>query len=67
LPETKREVAVKRDIGVISGATLAIGMIMWAFVGNPESASRARVTQKMDIAPELKLVTERSPYMRSER
>ena len=58
---------MKRDIGVISGATLAIGMIMWAFVGNPESASRTRVTQKMDVAPESKLVTERSPYMRSER
>jgi hypothetical protein len=58
---------MKRDIGVISGATLAIGMIMWAFVGNPESTNRLRVTQKMDVAPELKLVTERSPYMRSER
>lgn len=58
---------MKRDIGVISGATLAIGMIMWAFVGNPESTNRLRMTQKMDVAPELKLVTERSPYMRSER
>jgi hypothetical protein len=58
---------MKRDIGVISGATLAIGMIMWAFVGNPESASRMRITQKMDVSPELKLITERSPYMRTER
>ena len=60
---------MKRDIGVISGATLAIGMIMWAFVGNPEGASRTRISgsQKMDVAPELKLVSERSPYMRSER
>jgi hypothetical protein len=58
---------MKRDIGVISGATLAIGMIMWAFVGNPEGTNRAHVTQKIDVAPELKLVSERSPYMRSER
>lgn len=58
---------MKRDIAVISGATLAIGMIMWAFVGNPESTNRIRVTQKMDVAPELKLVSEHSPYMRSER
>jgi hypothetical protein len=58
---------MKRDIGVISSATLAIGMIMWAFVGNPESANRARITQKIDVAPELKLVSEQSPYMRSER
>ena len=58
---------MKRDIGVISGATLAIGMIMWAFAGNPQSASRTRVTQTVDVAPELKLVSERSPYIRSER
>ena len=58
---------MKRDIVVISGATLAIGVIMWAFVGNPESASRMRVSQKMDVAPELKLISEHSPYMRSER
>jgi hypothetical protein len=60
---------MKRDIGVISGATLAIGVIMWAFVGNPESASRSRtsVALKMDVAPEFKDVTERSPYMRTER
>ncbi len=31
---------MKRDIGVISGATLAIGVIMWAFVGNPDSTKR---------------------------
>ncbi len=58
---------MKRDIVVISGATLAIGVIMWAFVGNPESTSRMHVSQKMNVAPELKLVTERSPFMRSER
>jgi hypothetical protein len=60
---------MKRDIGVISGATLAIGVIMWAFVGNPEGPGRSRtsVAHKMDVAPELKQVSERSPYMRSER
>lgn len=60
---------MKRDIGVISGVTLAIGVIMWAFVGNPESAGRSRtsVAHKMDVAPELKQVSEDSPYMRSER
>ncbi|MBR1187466.1 hypothetical protein JQ609_02250 [Bradyrhizobium sp. AUGA SZCCT0169] len=62
---------MKRDIGVISGATLAIGVIMWAFAGNPASTKRTNVaqhvTQAIDAAPELKHVTERSPYMRSER
>lgn len=62
---------MKRDIGVISGATLAIGAVMWAFIGNPASTKRTNVaqhvTQTMDVAPDLKRVTERSPYMRSER
>ena len=62
---------MKRDIGVISGATLAIGVVMWAFVGNPASTKRSNVAhhviQTMDIAPELKQVSEDSPYMRSER
>ena len=62
---------MKRDIGVISGATLAIGVVMWAFTGNPASTKRTNiaqhVTQTMDVAPELKQISERSPYMRSER
>ena len=60
---------MKQDIGVISGVTLAIGVVMWAFVGNPQGAHRTRtsVSQNMDVAPELKRVTEHSPYMRSER
>jgi len=62
---------MKRDIGLISGATLAIGMVMWAFVGNPDSAKRTNVmrnvTHTIDIGSDLKLVSERSPYMRSER
>ena len=54
---------------MISGATLAIGVVMWAFVGNPEGAHRPRtsVIQNIDVAPELKRVTGHSPYMRSER
>ena len=60
---------MKQDIGVISGVTLVIGVVMWAFVGNPQGAHRTRtsVSQNMDVAPELKRVTEHSPYMRSER
>ena len=60
---------MKQDIGVISDATLAIGVVMWAFVGNPEGAHRPRtsVIQNIDVAPELKRVTGHSPYMRSER
>ena len=58
---------MKRDIGVMSGAILAVGAVVWAFWGNPETASRNNVTRKLDVAPELKFVSEQSPYMRSER
>ena len=58
---------MKRDIGVMSSTILAIGAVVFAFWGNPETAKRTSVVQKMNVAPELKLVSERSPYMRSER
>jgi hypothetical protein len=58
---------MKRDIGVMSGAILAIGAVVWAFWGNPDASNRTNVTRKLDVAPELKLVSERSPYMRTER
>ena len=58
---------MKRDIGVMSGTILAIGAVVWAFSGNPETVKRTSAVHKMNVAPELKLVSERSPYMRSER
>jgi len=51
----------------MSGTILAIGAVVWAFWGNPETSKRTSAVHKMDVAPELKLVSERSPYMRSER
>jgi hypothetical protein len=67
ITRNKREIAMKRDIGVMSGAILAIGAVVWAFWGNPDASNRTNVTRKLDVAPELKLVSERSPYMRTER
>ena len=58
---------MKRDIGVMSGGILAIGDVVWVFWGNPASATRTSAVHKMNVAPELKLVSERSPYMRVER
>jgi hypothetical protein len=58
---------MKRYIGVMSGTILAIGAVVSAFWGNPETAKRTSAVHKMNVAPELKLVSERSPFMRSER
>jgi hypothetical protein len=60
-------IAMKRDVGVMSCAILAIGAVVWAFWGNPQTANRTSAVHKMNIAPELKLVSERSPYMLAER
>lgn len=58
---------MKRDIGVISGAVLTIGAFVWVFWGNPETSNRTGAIHRFESAPELKLLSEHSPYMRSER
>jgi hypothetical protein len=61
---------MKRDLLVMSGAVLALGLVMWTFRGNPEmsSAPNVRTVQSFDTGdPDLKFVSERSPYMRTER
>ena len=58
---------MKRDVWVISGGMLAVGVSAWALWGNPEKTPTVHAVREMHMAPELKLVSERSPYMRSER
>jgi hypothetical protein len=61
---------MRRDLLVISGAIIVLGLAMWTFWGNPEmnSAPNVRRVQSFDDSdPALRLVTEQSPYMRSER
>jgi hypothetical protein len=50
---------------LMSGAILAVGLIGWFFWGNPAPIPRMHTVQQFD--PNLKLATERSPYMRNER
>jgi hypothetical protein len=64
------EAQMTRDLLVMSGAILALGLVMWTFWGNPEmsSAPNVRTVQSFDTGdPDLRLVSERSPYMRTER
>ena len=46
---------------------LAVGATVWAFWGNPDYPPRLRTAQEIKTDPNLKLVSERSPYMRTER
>jgi hypothetical protein len=56
---------MQRDIWAISAGMLAIGAIFWALHGNPKSAPRSGEALNADAS--LKLVNQRSPYMRDER
>jgi hypothetical protein len=60
---------MRRDLLFVAGGIVATGLTMWSFLGNPpkHSASRVLVIQQLDADPDLKAISERSPYMRSER
>ena len=51
----------------ISGGILTAGVIAWIFWGNPENVPRMHTVQAMVGDSDLRLVSERSPYMRNER
>ena len=59
---------MRQDLFIIGGGTVGVLLVLWGLWGNPQhSAPKAQVAQELNADPELKLVTERSPYMRSER
>ena len=61
------------DLLLVAGGIVLTGVTMWGFFGNPpkysapHSASGLTVVQRLDADPDLKAVSGRSPYMRSER
>ena len=61
------EDAMKRDFLVISAAMLAVYAALSMFWSGPDKPPRMHTIQQIDAAPELKLVSEQSPYMRNER
>ena len=65
----RKEGAMRRDLLLICSAILALGLISWTFWGNPEMGSvpRLRTAQSLKADPNLKLISERSAYMRTER
>lgn len=58
---------MKQDILAISGGILTIGVIVWAIWKNPENLPRMHTLQELRAASDLKPISERSAYMRSER
>jgi hypothetical protein len=63
----KTEGAMKRDLLAIGVAILTVGLVSWSFWGNPGAGSHVRTILTVTHDPALTLVTERSPYMRTER
>jgi len=58
---------MKRDLLIICGGLFAVGLVFWAFWGNPQNGPRLHTAQSLQAEPDLTLISERSPYMRTER
>lgn len=58
---------MKRDFLVISAAMLAMYVVVSILWGGRDNSSRVDPHQHISADTELKLISEQSPYMRSER
>jgi hypothetical protein len=59
---------MKQDPFIVGGGIVVVGLAIWGLWGNPRhSAPREHVVQDLNVDPELKSVSERSPFMRTER
>ena len=58
-----------RDPWTLAAALFAFGIIAWVVVVEHPPKSQARIEASRTLAadPDLRLVSERSPYMRTER
>jgi len=61
--------AMTKDIVVIYDGMLAVSLGVWTFWGKPQSTTPARTEVVSILAddPALKLASETSPYMRTDR
>jgi hypothetical protein len=67
--EGKTERVMNRDLLILTVAFVAMGFVVWSFLGNPtlNPDTPLHSTGLMKTDPNLKLVTEYSLNMRSER
>ena len=58
-----------KDMLAISAGMLAVGLGVWSFWGNPQHTKpeKTQVVRTLADDPALKLVSEESSYMRTER
>jgi len=65
---TRRGGMMRRDLLMLGAASVVVGLLTWALWGNPENpVPRMHTGQLMSADDNLKLVSEHSPYMRTER
>lgn len=58
---------MQRDLLIISAGLVAISIIGWSSWRDPGVVPRFHTAQSLQADPDLKHVSEQSPYMRSER
>ena len=65
----QKEDAMVRDPWIIAAALFAFGVIGWVVVAERPPKSQVRIESARTLAadPDLRLVSERNPYMRTER
>jgi hypothetical protein len=58
-----------RDPWILAAALFAFGVITWVVVAErpPKNLARIEASRTLAADPDLRLVSERSPYMRTER
>jgi hypothetical protein len=62
-----------RDLLILAAASVVFGVIVWNVLGSPQKRSLQRsslpveTSQSLEADPDLRLISERSPYMRTER
>ena len=62
-----------RDLLILAAATIVLGVIVWSVLGNPPKRSLQKsslpleTSHSLNADPDLRLISERSPYMRTER
>ena len=61
--------AMERDPWIVAAALFALGVIGWVVVVErpPKSLVRIEAARTLAADPDLRLVSERNPYMRTER
>jgi hypothetical protein len=64
--KAKRGGAMRRDLLTMTGTSLALGLIVWSFWGNP-GRSPPHLQTVQSIPPSVELASQSSPSMRAER